>query len=249
VQYGPEAEELADVYRPSGVTAVLPAVLVVHGGGWVSGSKAETSSIASKIAAAGFVTVNVNYRLATPTQLGSPHQLHELKQAVEWIRSQSAALNVDPARIGALGTSAGGNLVAMLGTDAVGPLTGGNRIRAAVTWSAPLDLTNQPYLSNDVSIYVGCSTNCSAVLTDASPLYHASSGDTPIAIFNSSDEIVPVEQVIATYQKLQQVSRSWPSNWRNRWHTVAAVPRTLATSDSPTPSGLPLVTRRLPDAV
>ena len=62
-----------------------------------------------------------------------------------------------------------------------------------MTWSAPLDLNHQPVLASPAENYVGCT--CRARLTDASPLFHVSAGDTPLELFNSADEDVPLAQV------------------------------------------------------
>ena len=202
LHYAPAAIEVADVYRSTTATGPEPAVLIVHGGGWQTGSKGGWISEADQLAAAGFVVVVANYQLASPTVVGFPHQLHELKAAIQWMRSDATALGINPARIGALGASAGGNLVAMLATDAAGPLDSGNRIRAAVTWSAILDLTTQPGLSNAIAQYVGCHTDCAAVLADASPIHHVSADDTPIELFNSTQELVPLATVQAMDARL-----------------------------------------------
>ena len=94
LHYGPDPIEVADVYRPSGTTGRLPGVLIVHGGGWHSGSKGGWSTRARELAGAGFVVVVANYQLASATVTGFPHQLHELKQAVTWMRSDAAKLHI-----------------------------------------------------------------------------------------------------------------------------------------------------------
>jgi acetyl esterase len=196
-QYGPEAIEQADVYRSTSVRGWRPAVLIVHGGGWHEGSKGGWNHVAGQLADAGFVVVVANYFLSTPTQSGFPRELHQLKAAIEWMRANSATFGIDGRHIGALGSSAGGNLVAMLATDAYGPLDSGNRLGAAITWSGILDLATQPGLTNDIPQYVGCHVDCRAVLNDASPLHHVSGGDTPIELFNSTHELVPYRTVQA----------------------------------------------------
>ncbi len=202
VPYGAESSEIADLYRPSGTTGRLPAVLIVHGGGWHSGSKEGWRARAEQIAAAGFVVMVPDYELASASTTGFPHQLHELKTAVTWLRANAATQHVDGRHIGALGSSAGGNLAAMLATDAYGPLDGGNRLGAAVTWSAMLDLATQPGLRDAIADYVGCHAGCQDVLEDASPLHHVSGGDTPMELFNSTHELVPLATVRAMDARL-----------------------------------------------
>ena len=118
------------------------------------------------------------------------------------MRDNAPAYGIDGRHIGALGSSAGGNLVAMLATDAHGPLDSGSRLGAAVTWSAILDLANQPGLTTDIPTYVGCHVNCRSVLDAASPLHHVSGGGTPIEMFNSTHELVPLTSVKAMDAKL-----------------------------------------------
>lgn len=206
-RYGTAVADLADVYRPAG-SGSHPAILLIHGGGWHSGSKGGWADRARDLVAAGFVAVAVNYTLVTDSVPGFPRQLHELKQAVAWLRTNAARFHLDPARIGALGSSSGGNLAAMLALDGWGPLTSGNRIAAVVTWSALLDLTTQPGLSKSIPEYVGCdpdARDCTAVLADASPLHHVSSDDPPIELFNSTRELVPLRTVEQMDARLTQV--------------------------------------------
>ncbi len=58
----------------------------------------------------------VNYRLVNATDHHFPAQLDDVQHAVRWIRANAARYGVDPNRIGAMGASAGGHLVALLGT-------------------------------------------------------------------------------------------------------------------------------------
>jgi acetyl esterase/lipase len=99
-------------------------------------------------------------------------------------------------------TSAGGDLAAMLASNGYEPLDSGNRVAAAVTWSAMFDLTTQPGSAVAIADYVGCRVNRSAVLADASPLNHVSSDDAPIELFNSTRELVPMTAVRAMDARL-----------------------------------------------
>lgn len=202
LKYGRHADQRADVYRPRWTARSSAALVVVHGGGWRSGNKESWRDLSMQLAAAGFLVVAIDYREATATYPGFPNQVEELEQAVTWLRGNARAWHVDPARVGALGSSSGANLVAMLAFDGAGPLTSGARIKAAVTWSAPLDLTVQPWLSGPADFYVGCHTACTAKLVAASPMNYVSKGDTPIAMFNSADEAVPLAQVRQTAERL-----------------------------------------------
>ncbi|HLP08345.1 MAG TPA: alpha/beta hydrolase fold domain-containing protein [Opitutaceae bacterium] len=111
-----------DLYRPATV-APLPAVLLIHGGGWEAGDRTMERPFAKRLAAAGFVAVPVSYRLGEAGRF--PAALHDLKAAVRWLRAHAAEHGIDPARIGAVGGSAGGHLAALLGaTNGVAALEG-----------------------------------------------------------------------------------------------------------------------------
>ena len=97
-----------------------PAIVLVHGGGWVRGDKRNPNFVELMLdyAARGYVAINVNYRL-DPSKLPC---VKDVKCAVRWLRAHAAKYNVDPGRIGAYGNSAGAHLVAMLGLSDGEPL-------------------------------------------------------------------------------------------------------------------------------
>ncbi len=92
-----------------------PAIVFVHGGGWSGGDKDNGLWRNMPIAYAekGYVCISVNYRLTGESPL--PACVSDCKNAVRWLRANAEKYHVDPNRIGAFGSSAGGHLVAMLG--------------------------------------------------------------------------------------------------------------------------------------
>ena len=137
-------------------TKLRPAVVIIHGGGWIEGDK---SSFASKkhgvpgniveFAALGFVAVTINYRMSKEAPF--PAALEDCKAAVRWLRAHAKEYNVDKEHIGAYGNSAGGHLALMLGmTDKTDSMEGdgphqeeSSLVQAAVSDSGPLDLKFQ----------------------------------------------------------------------------------------------------------
>lgn len=105
-------ELLLDAYVPK-MAGPLPAVMVVHGGAWRSGSKSQLAKYARDLAARGIVTFAINYRLSPKHKF--PAQLEDCQAALKWIRENATAYKVDTLRIGAIGYSAGGHLVALMG--------------------------------------------------------------------------------------------------------------------------------------
>ncbi len=104
-----------DIFYPKAkAKKPVPAVLIIHGGGWRSGDRSQHISLAQKMAERGFVAVTAEYRLSTEALY--PAALHDLKGAVRWMRANAKKYNIDPDKIASLGFSAGGQLAALLGT-------------------------------------------------------------------------------------------------------------------------------------
>ncbi|WP_347838366.1 alpha/beta hydrolase [uncultured Draconibacterium sp.] len=94
----------------------VPGVLLIHGGGWASGTKAHLVPMAQKLAEAGFVAATVEYRLS-PEAL-YPAGVVDLKTALKWLKLNAGEFGLDTAKVATLGTSAGATLASLLGTTA-----------------------------------------------------------------------------------------------------------------------------------
>lgn len=108
---------LLDLYQPAGDTASRrPALVWIHGGGFVSGTRTDGQipRLARSMALRGYVSVSISYRLRTPASFnadqtgGIRDAVHDARAAVRWLRANSAALRIDTARIAFVGSSAGG---------------------------------------------------------------------------------------------------------------------------------------------
>ena len=103
-----------DVYAPSTKPASpIPAIVWVHGGGWRGGSKNNIGRSAP-ILSSGYGLVSVEYRLSGEALF--PAAIADVKAAMRWVRANASKYGFDPSRLGAWGSSAGGHLVALLGT-------------------------------------------------------------------------------------------------------------------------------------
>ncbi len=150
VEYGVAGGKrlLLDVIRPVGDGAARPAVIMVHGGGWIGGDKRDMRPFAEPVAREGLVVFNINYRPAFGREIIWPAPLDEVQRAVRWVRKNAATYGVDPARIGAMGASAGGHLVAMLGLvetrdNSDASLAGfSSRVKCVVDIFGPTDLAD-----------------------------------------------------------------------------------------------------------
>jgi acetyl esterase/lipase len=103
-----------DVFYPQNKSEKSPAVLLIHGGGWRTGDRSLMVPMAQQLAKRGYVAATVEYRLSLEAPY--PAAVHDLKAAVRWLRANAGDYAIDTGRIAAFGTSAGGQLAALLGT-------------------------------------------------------------------------------------------------------------------------------------
>ena len=176
------------------------AIVLIHGGSWTRGDKADVAyrAVCQWLASAGYPTFAVDYRMAP--QFIFPAALDDVRTAVSWVRSpkQVTRFDLDPDRIGAFGGSAGGNLAALLGTTGSGSLSKGSRVAAVAELSGPVDLTGADARDDFVPVqlaFLGCATEaeCPAART-ASPIFAVSEDDPPFFVANSTDELIPIAQ-------------------------------------------------------
>ena len=124
---GPAGNLCVDVYLPAGAE-MHPALLCLHGGAWLRGSKSQYKSWAPWLAERGYAVVAVDYRLSTQISPAWPGVWEDIRRALDWLVTNASSMNVDPARLGTIGDSVGGHMAAMLSLDR----TTAERIRAMV---------------------------------------------------------------------------------------------------------------------
>lgn len=187
-----------DIYAPTD-GGPFPGVLVVHGGAWTMGSRMQLATVANALAEHGYVAASVSYRLAPTHKF--PAQLDDCRAAVRWLRENAGEFKLDPSRIGGFGYSAGGQLVALLGTiddgDYREPDVKANapsaRLQAVVAGGAPCDFRVLAEDSTRLAYWLG---GTRAAKPDAyriaSPAAFVSSDDPPMFFFHGTrDLLVP----------------------------------------------------------
>ena len=206
----------ADLYIPEG-EGPFPGVLVVHGGAWYTGSRAQLSGFAQLLASRGMTAVAISYRLAPAHPF--PAQIEDCKEAVRWMRSHSERLKIDPNRIGGFGYSAGAQLVALLGTtDANDGLEGevdsnsspSTRLQAVAGGGAPCDFRTLPMDLEILSFWLGGTRRQRAEQYRlASPAEFVSADDPPMFFFHGEkDNLVPVTSPTAMCRSLKNAGVS-----------------------------------------
>jgi acetyl esterase/lipase len=201
-----------DLYFPKS-GGPWPVLMYVHGGSWFQLDKAEGAGW-RYLNDSGFLVVSVNYRLATTT-VKFPVMIEDIKCAVRYLRAHSAEYNLDPDRIGALGASAGGHLVALLGTadKSAGWDIGeypdqSSRVQAVVTQSGLSDFTVPVNGGVAMAIYFAFGAlagDPDPRMAAASPVNYITPDDPPFLIIHGDkDGTVPVEQATILNERLVQ---------------------------------------------
>lgn len=200
---GPGVELAMDVYRPrSKPLFTPPALLVIHGGGWMSGKREEMGALARRLAGEGFVAATPSYRLAPNHKW--PAMLDDVQTAVRYLRANSKSLEIDPTRIGAVGASAGGHLALLLGyrdTRIAKPAEypgHSSKVSVVLDLFGPTDFNNDfhPAFEALVPMFLGkAKADAKEDILEMSPITHVTPDDAPTFIFHgTADRLVPVRQ-------------------------------------------------------
>jgi acetyl esterase/lipase len=200
-----------DMYFPNS-GGPWPVFLYVHGGGWDKGDKAEGAGW-KFLNGQGYLVVSVNYRLAA-YNVKFPAMIQDVKCAVRFLRAHASEYNLDPERIGALGASAGGHLVALLGSsnenagwDTGEYLDQSSRVQAVVAEAVFSDFTKPMPNSINMAIYFVLGElpgNSTSIVTAASPVTYITPDDPPFLIIHGEkDGYSPVDQAVTLDAKLK----------------------------------------------
>ena len=198
-----------DVYFPDS-GGPWPTLVYVHGGGWMHGDKAEAVMFAKGMTAQGYLVASLNYRLYPAGKF--PNMIEDVKCAIRSLRAHAGEYNLDPNRIAAIGPSAGGHLVSLLGTsdesagwDVGEHLDQSSRVQAVIAMAPVTDLT-QKFPNADIETMRQVGFGEHNVL-QASPISHVTADDPPfLLIHGERDTLVPYEQSQLMYDRLVQTN-------------------------------------------
>ena len=145
-----------NIARPKSGDGPFPAIVCIHGGGFRAGTREGYDGMCVTLAQKGYVAITVTYRLSPAYQF--PAAVHDCKASVRWLRANAAKYHVDPARIGAMGGSAGGHLALFLGVTAgvkefegEGNADQSSAVAAVVSYAGPSDFTKSYAKSVDAA--------------------------------------------------------------------------------------------------
>lgn len=179
----------ADAYIPNG-SGSFPGILFIHGGGWANGNRYQMVKLIKALAEQGYVGFTIEYDV-DPVPFPASEQ--QSFAALRYLRAHAADFHLDPSRIAVAGSSAGGELAALL---ALNPEA---HLQAAIILNGVLDLTALGDKSHMVTAYLG--GPCSSMLEackDASPVTHVHTGAPPFFVgHGTADATVPFAEAEA----------------------------------------------------
>jgi acetyl esterase/lipase len=211
-----------DVYSPSEESSEpRPAIVQVHGGGWILGSRREQGiPLLTHLAANGWVGFNVDYRLS-PRHTW-PAQIVDVKRAIAWVREHAGEYGADPDCVAITGGSAGGHLSALAALTAGDPdfqpgfEDADTSVAACVPFYGVYDMVDEdaihiPAVRRVLErlVFKTSRRRHPERFRAASPIYRVTPDAPPFfVIHGQNDSLIPVEEAHRFVTRLREVSQS-----------------------------------------
>mgnify|MGYP003683008377 CR=1 FL=1 len=208
VSYGSEADQVYDIYLPQNRTLSTKVIILVHGGGWTSGDKADMNDFVELIQAdlPSYAIVNVNYRLASETTSPFPMQLNDITSIVNDLRARNVEYIISE-DYAFLGVSAGAHLSLLWSYD-YDTQANVNMVASIV---GPTNLVDEAYLNNAdpaIQTYIDLlgANVVIPFLENYSPLQKVTTAAPPTILFyGGQDPLIPNSQGMDLSDRLTQL--------------------------------------------
>ncbi len=214
---------LLDVWKTGRVTVgpLHPAVVFVHGGAWIHGTRSMYPDWDQWLNELGYEVFDVEYRMPPPTRWQD--EVGDVKSAIGWVAAHAAELHVDPARISVMGNSAGANLAMLAAYTMSDPRLPPSTpvqavaVRSVIDLYGPADLAllyrtckSAEFVQAALDAYIGGSPDAFpdrySVL---SPITHVNANTPPtLTILGERDRLVAADHDSLLYQALDEAGVS-----------------------------------------
>lgn len=217
-QVGPR-KLLCDIFVPKSDSVKQPAIVLVHGGGWLHGDKTKFRSLALMLAEQGYVVAAIEYRLGYEAKF--PAGIQDCNAAVHFLKANATKYQIDANRIGAVGGSAGGHLVGLMatGSDVLAlqptpsPSTN-SRLKAAVVMAGPMQIASgsvadrsHPGMTSNAIDWLGKTIDDAPEAYHLADAYEKISADDPPILFVTGSLDNP-QRDVPSLEKLKSVGVS-----------------------------------------
>ena len=208
IHYGQYKETVLDILQPKAPSKEKrPGVILIHGGGWVNGTKEQRVEYAAlKYVEHGFVVANVEYRLAAVAT--APAAVTDVLKAAQWFRKNAKKYHVDPKRIVVTGDSAGGHLALMVAmTPRSARLGPPAHVAAVVNFFGITDVADQlegPHMQKYAVTWVPEQQDRRELAKRVSPMTYVRKDLPPILTLHGDvDKTVPYEHAVNLTRELE----------------------------------------------
>lgn len=208
ISYGDDTDQKFDLYLPANRTTSTKVMILVHGGGWTSGDKADMNAIKDLLQQdfPNLAIANINYRLADENNNPYPMQIDDITTIINYLKDNKTKYTISET-IGFIGTSAGGHL-SLLWSYAFDTESNVNMVCSIV---GPTNFTDPAYLNNtnpDVQQLIDLFGMNAATefLEEVSP-YHQLEATSPptILFYGGQDPLIPTTQGTDLRDKLENL--------------------------------------------
>lgn len=204
---------LADIYSPESSAEKYPGIILVHGGGWISGSKENERFLAQELAARGYVAMAINYSLSDDAKY--PAAVEDIEDALKSLKKNHKEFSLDEDKIAIGGNSAGAQLATLIGAK--------NKVQAIVNIDGIVSFIHPESEEGSYAAYWFGATKSQGfkVWKEASPLEYAGKNTPPTIFINSSqprfhagrDDMIRILRQNNIYYQVHEIKDSPHSFW------------------------------------
>ena len=205
----------ADVFYPSDQSKKYPGIAMVHGGGWISGSKENEKFMAMELASKGYVVIGIGYRLADVAKF--PAGVEDIETGIQWLKKNHKKYSLNKKKMAVLGESAGAQIATLVGVRKK------NKIQAIVNVDGIVSFIHPEAEESAYAAYWldGDKESNLKNWTEASPLEYVDKNTPPTLFINSSqprfhagrDDMMKKLKSYNIYTELHEIKDTPHSFW------------------------------------